>query len=409
MTAAARPSRMIYPAAPMAERSPPPDGGSWDALERLLRDLQECQESAAAGLHSLLRTVHAGIRADVVFLFDAAKGEVLGAAGEPAAPGWCRDLAERVLRDVPGTGSRFVRPGSGGEPAAPPVSLALVQVSKSRATWLIAVRRRADRPFAAADLRVMALGNVILANHRRQARLYARLKDTLFEMIHCLTAAIDAKDPYTCGHSERVARMSVRLARALELSEDAVSDLYLAGLLHDVGKIGIRDSVLQKPGKLTDEELEHIKLHPVIGDRIVSKVSQLTRARPGVRHHHERFDGQGYPDRLAGVEIPLQARIVAVADSCDAMLSPRSYRPAMPVEQMEAILRQGAGSQWDAQVVERFLACRQDLYGIRQQGIGDSLAVAVHHTLGAGVSPYSLDSSFTLLPLGRSQQPPVLG
>ena len=147
------------------------------------------------------------------------------------------------------------------------------------------------------------------------------MRETLFGVVRCLSTAIDAKDPYTCGHSERVARISVRIGQEMGLSRGEVSDLYLAGLLHDVGKIGIRDEVLLKSGPLTKDEYTHMKEHPITGDRIVSKIKRLSYLCAGVRSHHERYDGTGYPDGLAGESIPLMARIIAVADSCDAMMA----------------------------------------------------------------------------------------
>src|SRR5262249_9320054 len=159
------------------------------------------------------------------------------------------------------------------------------------------------------------------------------------------------KDPYTWGHSERVGRIAVRIGKQMALPPAVVSDLYLAGLLHDVGKIGIRDSVLQKQGKLNAEEFEHVKQHPLIGDRLVSHVRSLPPLRSGVRNHHERWDGTGYPDGLAGEAIPLQARIIAVADACDAMTSARPYRPGMAPERIDSVMAEGAGLQWDPDVV----------------------------------------------------------
>ena len=154
-------------------------------------------------------------------------------------------------------------------------------------------------------------------------------------MVRALTSAIDAKDPYTCGHSDRVARVAVRLAEELGCDRKLIDTIYLSGLLHDVGKIGIDDNVLRKPGKLTDGEYEHIKTprrdrlpHP--GD-----IKQLDEVLPVVLHHHEQWDGRGYPQGLAGKEIPLLARIVAVADSFDAMASDRPYRQGMPDEKLD--------------------------------------------------------------------------
>ena len=171
--------------------------------------------------------------------------------------------------------------------------------------------------------------------------------------------------------------MAVRLGQQMDLPAAVQSDLYLAGLLHDVGKIGIRDDVLQKPGRLTPEEIAHIQEHPVIGDRLVGHVKPLRHLRPGVRNHHERWDGRGYPDGLAGEDIPLLARILAVADSCDAMMHTRPYRTALPADRLESILREGAGTQWDPHVVAAFQVCRQDLYSICQRGLGDSVFAAV--------------------------------
>jgi HD-GYP domain-containing protein (c-di-GMP phosphodiesterase class II) len=242
------------------------------------------------------------------------------------------------------------------------------------------------RLFRSADLRVMQLARRMVLTHRQQTQVYEKLREALFGLVRCLTAAIDAKDPFTWGHSERVARIAVRLARQMGLPPTALSDLYLAGLLHDIGKIGIRDDVLQKPGPLGPEELSHIQEHVLIGDRLISNVKSLQHLRTGVRNHHERWDGTGYPDRLAGEAIPLQARILAVADSCDAMMSARPYRPGMAPERIDAVMREGAGSQWDPRIIEQFLACRHELYPICQRGLGDSVFAAVERalTLGGG-------------------------
>jgi HD-GYP domain-containing protein (c-di-GMP phosphodiesterase class II) len=171
------------------------------------------------------------------------------------------------------------------------------------------------------------------------------------------------------------------LGKQMGLPPAVLSDLYLAGLLHDIGKIGVRDSVLQKPGKLTAEEYEHIKLHVTIGDRLVSNIKPLQHLRAGVRNHHERYDGKGYPDGLAGECIPLQARILAVADSCDAMMAARPYRSAVPAERIDAIMLDGAGTQWDPDIVAQFMICRHELYSICQRGLGDSVFAAVERAL----------------------------
>src|SRR5262249_31008419 len=156
--------------------------------------------------------------------------------------------------------------------------------------------------------------------------IYGQVKGALFDLVRCLTTVIEAKDSCTAGHSERVSRIADRIGQQLALSGADQGDLHLAGLLHDIGKVGIRDAVLFKSGRLTAEEMQHMQEHVVIGDQIVQTIKQSARIRPGVRHHHERWDGKGYPDRLAGPDIPRLARILAVADSCDAMMSARRYR-----------------------------------------------------------------------------------
>lgn len=168
--------------------------------------------------------------------------------------------------------------------------------------------------------------------------------------VQAMTAAIDAKDRYTFGHSERVAHMAEQLGLTVGLSAGEAERLRITGLVHDVGKIGVPEAVLTKPGKLTEDEFAKIKLHPEIGFRILRDIPQLGDVLPGVLHHHERYDGKGYPHGLAGEEIPLCARIMAVADTFDAMSSNRSYRPAMAREKVLSEIERCAGSQLDPRV-----------------------------------------------------------
>ena len=196
---------------------------------------------------------------------------------------------------------------------------------------------------------------------RANRELYRRQAEFLASVVRALTSAIDAKDPYTCGHSDRVARIAVRLAKELGHDAEFLNTIYMAGLLHDVGKIGIQESVLRKPGALTPEEFEHIKLHPELGYRIIADIQQLADVLPAVLHHHEQWDGHGYPHRLAGTNIPEIARIMAVADAYDAMFSSRPYRPGLPEEKVEEILRDGAGQHWDAKVIDAYFAARDDI------------------------------------------------
>jgi hypothetical protein len=248
------------------------------------------------------------------------------------------------------------------------------EVSSSSSPGSAAAFRRSDAALLTPFVALLGL-------HARAARRYQDLKELLVGLTRALTAALDAKDSYTFGHSERVARVAVELGRELGLSADDQSDIYLAGLLHDVGKIGIRDNVLHKSGPLTREEYEHIKLHVTIGYNILSELHPIRNLLPGVLWHHERWDGQGYPHGLAGESIPLLARVLAVADAFDAMSTARPYREAMPPHRVEEILAAGAGTQWDARIIEAFGRCRQKVHAIRERGVGESLCVAVDSAL----------------------------
>ncbi|MBC7835911.1 MAG: HD domain-containing protein [Phycisphaerales bacterium] len=187
------------------------------------------------------------------------------------------------------------------------------------------------------------------------AGLYADQRALFMGTIQALTASIDAKDRYTCGHSERVAHLAHQLALATGMDEEAAERVRISGLLHDVGKIGVPENVLAKPGKLTDDEFEQIKLHPTIGHKILRDIPNLEDALPGVLHHHERFDGRGYPDHLSGETIPLVARILAVSDSFDAMSSNRSYRSAMERSKVLSEIATCAGAQFDPKLAEVFI------------------------------------------------------
>ncbi len=184
--------------------------------------------------------------------------------------------------------------------------------------------------------------------------LAARLDDANLATVETIAATVDAKDAYTRGHSGRVATYAAAIADALGLPEADVARIRQAGLLHDVGKIGVPDAVLLKPGQLTDEEFAVIKQHPEIGERILRGLPFLAEILPAVRHHHERWDGRGYPDGLAGDAIPPDAAIMAVADSLDAMTSSRTYRVALPIAEAIRRVREGAGAQYDPRVVVAF-------------------------------------------------------
>ncbi|RCS51925.1 HD-GYP domain-containing protein [Bremerella cremea] len=233
--------------------------------------------------------------------------------------------------------------------------------------WLFAINHNEEKGFGTVEASLLSSVGTILGIHSGNIELYRRQSEFVTSVVHALTSAIDAKDPYTCGHSDRVARLGVRLAQELGLDNQALNLMYMAGLLHDVGKIGIDDCVLRKPGRLTDEEYEHIKLHPELGCNILAGLKQLKDVLPVVLHHHEQWDGKGYPYGLVGETIPLMARITAVADSYDAMSSDRPYRKGMPAEKVDQIFREGSGTQWDPKVVEAFFAARDDIQLIMRE------------------------------------------
>jgi putative nucleotidyltransferase with HDIG domain len=263
--------------------------------------------------------------------------------------------------------------GAGRSQSIHPSVVRYAAVSAGSLGCVIAVNPLDDRPIAADEAeRLQYVASLIDSD----------LKELLFGVIRALTAAIDAKDPYTSGHSERVARIAVRLAEELRMPPSKRSDLYVAGLLHDVGKIGIEDDVLKKGGPLTQDEFRKIQSHVEIGVTILRDLKKLHHILPGVRHHHESYDGNGYPDRLAGDSIPFEARILAVADSFDAMSSNRPYRRRLSLMQIDEIFHKGRGQQWDPSVVDALFACRSDIEAIRQKGLGESLIGAVDVALG---------------------------
>ncbi len=356
----------------------------WEVLERLGRQLTACPD-AAAQVRVTLRAVRQALGADLVYWHPGRAGGAVEMAGDlPLAAEWCRAFAERQLAAAGDAGSQIYRMPRGGPAGGPaPCSVAMVRVSRSRGAWVVAVSFDPARRFEAADVQLLALARRLLLDQRRRDRARERLAATVGGLVRCLLAALAAKHGSTGTHSERVARMAVRIGRQMGLAPADLGALYLGGLLHDVGKIGVHTGVLQHPGPLTEEEVAHVQAHPVIGDEIVAAVPALAHLCPVVRHHHEHFDGRGYPDNLSGPAIPLPARIVAVADACDAMLSPRPYRKALAPEQVEAVFAQGAGNQWDPDVVADFLACRHELYALRAKGVGDSVLRAAALAVGA--------------------------
>ncbi len=188
-----------------------------------------------------------------------------------------------------------------------------------------------------------------------------RIRASFLNAIRALAYALEVKDKYTSGHSQRVADVSAAIAKELHLSEESIDKIVLAGLVHDIGKIGVRESVLNKPERLTNEEFQHIQNHPVIGEHILSPIAGDEEILKHIRNHHARFDGTGYPDRLKGYQIPMGARILAVADAYEAMTSERPYRKAMSDEAACAELKRCKETQFDPEVVDAFFRIKQVL------------------------------------------------
>lgn len=249
------------------------------------------------------------------------------------------------------------------------LALAFMQGKSPRAIWLGNIRWSVPNYLALSLLGLLmalivknygpqglVLLSVPLLFSRYSFQRYVDMRENYFSTIEALVKAIEAKDKYTRGHSDRVARYAVAIARELKLPEDKIECIRFMGILHDLGKIGICETILNKEECLLDNEWEVIRNHPVIGETIIKDIKFLYKIGPGVRHHHERYDGRGYPDRLQGQEIPLEARIIAVADCYDAMTSDRSYRRRRSrIEALQELSRV-TGSQLDPGLVEVF--CR---------------------------------------------------
>jgi putative nucleotidyltransferase with HDIG domain len=191
---------------------------------------------------------------------------------------------------------------------------------------------------------------------RRLKQALRQNQELFLETIRTLAAAIDAKDPYTRGHSERVSSYSMAIARHLGLTQEEVFRVRIASILHDVGKLGIRDGILNKPGGLTEDEFDIMRQHTAIGAQIMEPIRMLKDIIPGIRNHHETWDGTGYPDKLKGEEIPLVARIIGAADTFDAMTTNRPYQEARELEFVLEKLRAMSGSRFDPKVVDALLA-----------------------------------------------------
>ncbi len=255
-----------------------------------------------------------------------------------------------------------------------PLELARMAVGNAREAWMLSRElddcRRASRdappqgeklPLGKPGAKLMAesRSDTLRGDHPHRLESPHWDYEGTLGALRAMSSAMDIRDPYTFGHSQRVATLARELARLLGLDESASQEIYLAGMLHDIGKIGIPDAVLLKQSRLSEAEYAVIKNHPEIGYRIVEGIRHLHFALPGILHHHERWDGQGYPHGLRAESIPVMARILAVADAYDAMTSSRAYRRAMTARQALQAITAGSGIQWDPRMVGALAAWLQ--------------------------------------------------
>ncbi len=225
---------------------------------------------------------------------------------------------------------------------------------------LSAFVQQGDVRFTKKDLYYISFMTDRAASAIENLALYEHINSGLITTLSAFVKAIEARDPYTKQHSNRVTEIAVTMGEKMGCNEEEIDMLNIAGPLHDIGKIGIRDDILLKPGKLTNEEFEIIKEHPIIGASIVGQLGMWEEHQLIIRHHHERFDGTGYPDNLKEGKIPYLSRIMSVADAYDAMNSDRAYRKKMEVDKILGIIKQGAGSQFDPQSVSVFIKLHKE-------------------------------------------------
>jgi HD-GYP domain-containing protein (c-di-GMP phosphodiesterase class II) len=233
--------------------------------------------------------------------------------------------------------------------------IAVPLMSGTREIGVVTIYLKEASDVSSTVLAIISIVASVTATAVENSQLVSRIEKNYFSTVEALAAAIEAKDPYTRGHSKRVTQFAIVLAERFGVSEAEIRNLQYGATLHDIGKIGISGKILNKPGRLTDKEFSVIKQHPVIGERIIERVDFLQGARPIVRNHHERFDGSGYPDGLKDEEIPFAARIVGIVDFFDALTSDRPYRKAYSFEQVMLIIRESIGKEFDPLVAKEFL------------------------------------------------------
>jgi HD-GYP domain-containing protein (c-di-GMP phosphodiesterase class II) len=315
------------------------------------------------------------VRSGALLLVDERTGELRVQAatsdgsGGQAPQCFSRTLAQRCLSRGESLLSRDVREdmelrrsGSAARANMRSIVCALVRSPRRKLGVLHLARGVQDKPFTVFELHLADAIAANIAGSIESARFFVSKQRSWFiQTVIALAQTIELRDPCTAGHGRRVTRYALILADALGLGAKQRRRIEIGSRLHDIGKIGIRDSVLRKKGRLSAEEYEHMQSHTVKGAAILAAVPELAPVLPVVRNHHERWDGRGYPDRLVGEEIPLEARIVAVADAFDAMTSERPYREGLSIAEALDQLQRGAGTQFDPKCYDAFVGLRRRL------------------------------------------------
>ncbi len=318
-------------------------GDSNDFLEKRIRELQTLYEAGKAITSSLdLDQTLRAIMAMVNDIISISSGAIMLIDEETS------ELKERVRFDFPGRNPDEAAQGHGAE-----IDIPLTIGERTIGTFKFSSVSMAG--ISEEDRRILMTLASQAAIAIENARLFESTQNAYFDTISSLARAIEMRDPYTKGHSERVTAYAQRLAGYLGLPDKDTTIIQYAGLLHDIGKIGISDSILNKRSVLDDLDLGSIREHPLLGDAILSPLRFLQDAQAAVKHHHERWDGKGYPDGLAGPAIPLIARIIAIADAYDAMTTDRPYRAAMSGERALAEIEAGCGGQFDPELGAAFI------------------------------------------------------
>lgn len=276
---------------------------------------------------------------------------------DPSIESQVNEHCHEVCRETVQTRSPMIfnDPDAEYSPGEPGIKSSICQPLLARGEVLgalVVVRSKNPHPFSQGQLTGLGLMAAKAAAALESSNLYRNLKESYISTVQVLANAIEARDRYTRGHTERVYRLSKIIAEELDWTEEELGDLKMGGILHDIGKIGVPDSILNKPGPLTEKEIEIMKSHPEKGARMIESIPFLSPALPYIKYHHERYDGTGYPYGLKGDEIPLPGRLLAVVDTIDAVTSDRPYRKGRPLEEAIEEITRNSGTQFHPEIVE---------------------------------------------------------